>query len=361
VRREAALTASASLLNDTATAIKLEQWPGTLKVGFTQFGAGDWSFNYTAPADRWVHLALVAVPGNTRLYADGVLVGEIAVAVNLPRASLGGGGGDDRLKGRVDELKIWDRALTATEVAGEASVQPLTTVRPREQSPTVPNVIGAFNSLTERAEALGFRMLPGVPIAEGNIANEDSRKAHYQGIQRWERTGSVPYLFVSRSGQDIGKGNLLVVRLGSRNAHGERLRSNRLAKGASVNLTAPPPGDGVVSNLFFDYEHLGSMQLCGDILAIALEDRVNTALPEGRVAFYNVADPEHPVPLPFSVDETHKIGVVGLTKLPDGHFLLVITWGENERVKFYRSNQTPSIGTTDRAARCGSSSFTTMR
>ena len=37
---------------------------------------------------------------------------------------------------------------------------------------------------------------------------------------------------------------------------------------------------------------------------------------------------------------THNIGVIGLTRLPDGHFLLVTTWGSNEKLEFYRSNGT---------------------
>jgi hypothetical protein len=339
VRKGAATGASVSLFNDTATAIKLEQWPNTGKVGLTEFGVGDYSFDYTAPADRWVHLTLVAGASSTTLYANGAAVGTLPMALPLARQALGGPNGD-RFGGRLDEVKIWDRVLTEGEVRDEASLQGLAGPRIREANPTVPDVVAAFNALTPRGEALGYRTGAGAPIADGNLFNEDSRKAHYQGIQRWERIGSVPYLFVTRSGQDVGYGNMVVVRLPSRGVYGERLRSNRLAKGASVNATLPPSSDGVVRNITFDYEHAGSLQICGDILAVALEDRLNTSLPVGRIAFYNVANPENPVLLPVSLDEVHKIGVVGFTRLPDGHFLLVLSWDKNQILKFYRSNGT---------------------
>lgn len=339
VRKAVAAGASVSLFNDTATAIKLEQWPNTGKVGLTEFGVGDYSFNYTAPVDRWVHLTFVAEVSSTTLYANGIEVGRLPLSISLPRQTLGGPAGD-RFGGRLDEVKIWDRARTADEVRSEASLEGLTGPRVREANPTVPDVVAAFNALTPRGEALGYRTGAGAPVADGNLFNEDSRKAHYQGIQRWERTGTVPYLFVTRSGQDVGYGNMVVVRLPSRGVYGERLRSNRLAKGSSVNATLPPSGDGVVRNINFDYEHAGSLQICGDILAVALEDRLNTSLPLGRIAFYNVANPENPVLLPVSLDEVHKIGVVGFTQLPDGHFLLVLTWDKNQILKFYRSNGT---------------------
>jgi Concanavalin A-like lectin/glucanases superfamily/Bacterial TSP3 repeat len=339
VRREDGAGRSASLFNDTQTAIKLEQWPNTRKVGITHFGVADYEFDYQMPAGRWVHLALTASSAGTALYLDGNLTGTLPQTVNLPCAWLGGGAGD-RLKGRVDEVKIWNSALTPKEVRSEVSVAPFMVTGPREANPSVPDVVGAFNALTPRGEALAFRMGAGAPLAEGNQLVEASRRAHYQGIQRWERTGSVPYLFVTRSGQDVGYGNMLVVRMGSRDTFGERMRSNRLAKSVSVNATGAPGADGVVANINFDYVHAGSIQLCGDILAVALEDKRFSHLPEGRVAFYNVTNPAQPVLLPYSLDTDHKIGVVGLTRLPDGHFLLVLTWDQNQRLKFYRSNHT---------------------
>lgn len=111
--------ASAVLFRDTATAIKLEQWPSTRKVGFTRIGVADYVFDYVAPTGRWTHLVLTAGPGVTALYANGQLVGTRPETVNLPRAYLGAPAGN-RLKGRVDEIKIWNRVLTTNEVRAEA-------------------------------------------------------------------------------------------------------------------------------------------------------------------------------------------------------------------------------------------------
>jgi len=114
VKREDSPDSSAQLLNDSATALKLEQWPGTRKVGFTVFGVDDYLFNYSAPLATWTHLAFVGTTSNTTLYANGVAVDSVSISLNLPLARLGNTG--DRLNGVVDEVAVWSRALSALEV-----------------------------------------------------------------------------------------------------------------------------------------------------------------------------------------------------------------------------------------------------
>ena len=114
VKRENSPTGSAALLNDSDTALKLEQWPGTRKVGFTHFGVDDYLFDYTAPTGTWTHLAFVGTTSNTTLYANGVPVDTHGTSLSLPLARLGSP--VDRLKGVVDEVVVWSRALSALEV-----------------------------------------------------------------------------------------------------------------------------------------------------------------------------------------------------------------------------------------------------
>ncbi len=87
----------------------------------------------------------------------------------------------------------------------------------------VPNVVDQFNKLALRPEALGFSL---------GDSPEPSLCRHYQGLARKHGPGT-PYLFITRSGNDPGTlafchpsdpddgpGNLLVVRMGSREYDG---------------------------------------------------------------------------------------------------------------------------------------------
>ncbi|MCI0539232.1 MAG: hypothetical protein L0Z50_28830, partial [Verrucomicrobiales bacterium] len=215
----------------------------------------------------------------------------------------------------------------------------------RESNPPIPSPLGAFNTLKRNGEPLGFH-LNGAPSAPGDPLRT---VMHFQGIQR-SLTPGPPHVFVTRSGSAAiaeanEPGNLMVVRLDSRDPYGERLRSNRLREGIDVNSTPPPPEDRVVTNLTFRYSHPGGIQLCGDILAVPLESALDDGLPDSRIDFFNVANPVHPVHLSSFEINGHNAGVVGLTKLPDGHFLMVVTWGDNAEVEFFRSTGTSFFDT----------------
>ncbi|MFC2063340.1 hypothetical protein ACFLS8_05305, partial [Chloroflexota bacterium] len=60
-----------------------------------------------------------------------------------------------------------------------------------------------------------------------------------------------------------------------------------------------------------------------------------------KVIFYDCSDPRDPQQLSYELDFLdHKVGVLGITRLPDGYFFMIVTWGYNETVEFYRSNET---------------------
>lgn len=206
----------------------------------------------------------------------------------------------------------------------------------REDNVPVQNVTTAYNNLKHHGEPLAFRPAGG-PAVLGGVPTD----SHYQGIVRAAGPGE-PHLFVSsavKSGDK--KANLISVRLASRDNDGERLRSNRLQKDSGGRDTMPPPEDRVVSYRPFDWKHAGGMQACGDILAVPLEDPNFTTSLQSRIAFFDVRDPARPVELSTSITSTsHACGVVGLIRLPDGHFLVAATWGDNKSVEFHRSTHT---------------------
>jgi hypothetical protein len=277
-------------------------------------------------------------------------------------------------------------------------------------------LINQFNSLTRFPEALGFYI--------GDTTNP-TKCRHYQGLARLEGADGTPFFMVSKSGSTppilssdtLGRivcdtpsevelnGNLIVFRAGSRDKNGERLRSNKLAKGKSVGATTPPENDiatvhyTVVGGdpndpdpayrpglIYQDgpsgqilprvYQHPGSMQAVGKMLAVAadgprkhsnvcgvfagdplysflqskLEQYPNyctfeIATEPTIVMFLDVSDPENPV-YKSSFTPYKENGVAlsnadsfGMTALPGGRYLLVVSGGfEGNRYHFYRSN-----------------------
>ncbi len=188
----------------------------------------------------------------------------------------------------------------------------------------------------------------------------------------------TPYFLITRSGNvpdgvpscptgDSGAGNLIVVRMGSRDANGERLRSNRLRKGMHVNDTPPPPEDTALPFYSFAhgglvfrdgdgglppraYAHPGGMQLIGHVLAVAVEGRIEPPFGDYDVApdptlimFFDVSAPENPqflsqFPLVHPDGEAfQKAGVVAITPLPGGRYLMATTGGDGNEVHFFRS------------------------
>jgi hypothetical protein len=223
----------------------------------------------------------------------------------------------------------------------------------------VPDVVGQFNALSERADPMGFHI--------GESPNPSTCK-HYQGLARIEGPDGTPYLIVTRSGNtpdiptlpddlvcddspgETGDGSLLVVRMGSRDRYGERFRSNRQTKSARFDVTPPDPRDTVPTwfrfqggNGFPHYGHPGGMQAVGHMLALAIEHRYEPDLPKTVVLFVDMTDPINPAirsQFPVENEVGEKAGLVALTPLPDGHYLMMVTGGSNATLAFYRSTIT---------------------
>jgi hypothetical protein len=121
VNRQNAPGTSACLLGDASYALKIEQYNGTHKVGFTHFGVADYPFNYTAPTGTWVHLVFVGLTNQTQLYVNGALQDSTNVSISLPRAYIGATlvttSFVDYMLGGVDEIALFSRALSSTEIS----------------------------------------------------------------------------------------------------------------------------------------------------------------------------------------------------------------------------------------------------
>lgn len=83
------------------------------------------------PQDRWTHLAFTFDGSKTRLYVDGELLDEDAGAepvISEGKIELGADQSGHHFKGRIDEVRIYNRALDTAEVAADMGA-PLQTPR----------------------------------------------------------------------------------------------------------------------------------------------------------------------------------------------------------------------------------------
>lgn len=120
---------SQGILGSSTMAIKADQWNKTGKLGYTRFGVVDVTLNAATPRD-YTHLAFVGTGSGVSLYVDGSLTASDATTTALGRQVLAAGRINpdltvvDPLKGSIDELVIYDRALSAAEITSHFSAVP---------------------------------------------------------------------------------------------------------------------------------------------------------------------------------------------------------------------------------------------
>ena len=180
-------------------------------------------------------------------------------------------------------------AVAIVASAADSAAQPRTDVR------FLPDVVGQFNALSVRPDPMGWDI---GKYQQDETMPDPSLCRHYEGIARVDAADGTPYFFFSRSGLNAGipvvcsgphePGNLVVVRMGSREKHDERLRSNRLLKGRDFSDTPPDPEcvddyphcllDVGVKHIDFNgtggwphYGHPESMQTVGEILVLGVD------------------------------------------------------------------------------------------
>ena len=195
--------------------------------------------------------------------------------------------------------------------------------------------VTALSNLPKESTRMGFG-LGDAPSSHSGSFN------HWQGIQRLGC--GKPYVVLSRSNKSYSSPDFVVAHMGSSSSTGLAWTTNLGgvfkdvpdAKDRVVMSKAVPASQGAFSNL--KYRHAGGMQLVGNYLAIPFEDP--TAGLDGYVAFYDLTAPTKPVfrhALRIQSKDKH-LGAVGLVRLSDGTFLLVVSndaW--TKTLLFYRS------------------------
>ncbi len=171
----------------------------------------------------------------------------------------------------------------------------------------VANVEEAFANLTHRGEWMGFNLGLQPAVQRQLELFPPPFDSHIQGMARSPRVGQAPVFYMAVSGTPEDEDSyaaLLVVQMGSRAQHGERLGSNRLQQGKETTSTFPDPGlgrDRVVKIIEYPYQkHPSGISMVGDILAVP--NGGNSAVRKGageiRVMFYDCSDPLNPVEMP---------------------------------------------------------------
>lgn len=214
---------------------------------------------------------------------------------------------------------------------------------------TVDDVVDQFEHLQLHGDPIGFRIGVGV--------DADLCK-HYQGITRHHSADGTPYFFVTHSMNHTSScgllecdsdcsddpGELLVVRMGSRPKHGERMRSNRLSRFSNLSDTAPPASDaGVVSVRFNDgawpgWQHVGDGQIVDDVLVIPMERQYPGIDDAGALIFIDIRNPESPVMLK-EIEFSMMIGVLAMTwDEANDNYLICFSAGDSRTLYFYETN-----------------------
>src|ERR1044072_1649527 len=178
-------------------------------------------------------------------------------------------------------VRLLSRILVTTAIALFVTPQPTQA----QQLRPVPDVEGQFDALSYRPDALGF------DVADTVVPTTCK---HYEGIARLEGADGTPYFALTRSGlyvppcflTDDEPGSLVIVRMGSRDKTGERLRSNRLKRGVETEDTFSDP-DCLVPSCLTDLAisfrnfngaggwprmgHPESMQVIGNMLGVGVD------------------------------------------------------------------------------------------
>ncbi len=113
-----------------STALKLEQFPNTEQVGFTQYGVKDYTFSPAVPTplNQWMDLVYVNHAGaGMDLYLDGKLVGTSSANIDLERYQIGSNADvvPESPLAIMNAVIIYNRALSASEIAAQyAAITP---------------------------------------------------------------------------------------------------------------------------------------------------------------------------------------------------------------------------------------------
>ena len=126
VNREESVS-SVPLLDSDEVSLRLEQHGTTNSVGVTEYGVGDWAFDYVAPAGEWVHLTFVGSSTQTMLYVNGIFEDSMAHGIDCPMTNLGTDIGDPDafVTATLDDARVYGRVLSDVEIAVLSQAPPI--------------------------------------------------------------------------------------------------------------------------------------------------------------------------------------------------------------------------------------------
>ena len=142
---------NAVLVSSSVSEIKLDQWNKTGKVGITEAGVADYTFDYSAPKGEWVHLTFVGDSNGTTLYVNGEEQDHLDATIDGPMYRLGASSGSSitgYLNGSLDDVRFYTRALSTDEVAEIAQV-------PTDDETASEAAIAALQTMVDKAVELG--------------------------------------------------------------------------------------------------------------------------------------------------------------------------------------------------------------
>jgi len=198
--------------------------------------------------------------------------------------------------------------------------------------------LNQFISLKHHGEALAWRNDESMGAPDPNLCD------HYQGIVRYPGKG-VPVFYVTQSdttksvssGCLIGNGYsnggyLHIIRFGTRDQDGERLRSNVQTIGMDTEEVTPSASDTWVTSLRFDgnlsvpggldaYKHPGGPVIIDDVLILPMDQPLDSGSDTAVLVFFDLADKLNPNPVQ-AIALDHSIDNLTVTKLMNESYLL---------------------------------------
>lgn len=200
----------------------------------------------------------------------------------------------------------------------------------------VTSVLQSIHSLHTKGQYLEVEHNMDIPEFEYINVNN-----HFQGIQRLRQNN---YVVLSGASKKSRHAHLFIVRVSPIIKHNDK------PLGTNILFKKIPPQDTLITIVCVDkdeYWHAGGISLCGDIMVIPLEGKMDTALGQrdaSRIVFYNMLDPVNPVVYPIVIKRRfQKAGAVSMVGLENGHYLCAV-WSDSDdlpkRFDFYLSKTT---------------------
>lgn len=257
--KNAPVSGSASYLLSSASGngtvgIHLEQRDHTGKIGVSVSNTVHHDFNYTLNSEVWQHVAVVCDGSDMRLYINGVATGDnINTTIDAPMGFIGHNNNNFRMNGDLDEMRIWNKALSATQILAmmhQEIEQNGTAVQGSDDSNTISGIDWAdLQAYYKFNESSGSDILDA--SSNGNdataIGNTNANWKNSSVPFIWKGSGSNNWSSLS-NWNDRGRGNVpgsnddIMVLNGTNNglqiAASRSMRNVSIWDGASIDIQA---------------------------------------------------------------------------------------------------------------------------